>query len=283
MHRRQPQNWRDVENALVHDHLAQLKQRGFAWFQESLEDSEQAFEVAGALIEARCGMDGRPALPVVGTFVLPPPGGPPSRDFQTLHFDFGLPLEPKGEQDVGRYTALHIPRDFGHVSAVTRLVPLRALLLQRPWPAPTELLRRLIAYGKSHGAWEGDHGYVEGSLARVVEAASGAPALPSVKAAGGFLCGMEFDNLASEVRFFERHSLRVDDVQTEVALSAGGLLVFDNLALAHGRRGRRRPGELHQWVFGERQAGMGRQRELRDSVLGAFGLSPVTGAAACLG
>lgn len=54
-------------------------------------------------------------------------------------------------------------------------------------------------------------------------------------------------------------------------MSPGELLVFDNLALAHGRRGIRRPGELHQWVFGEPRAGVARQRELRDSVLAAFG------------
>jgi alpha-ketoglutarate-dependent taurine dioxygenase len=81
---------------------------------------------------------------------------------------------------------------------------------------------------------------------------------------------MEFDTLRSEERFFERHGLRVSDVQQEVALSAGQLLVFDNLAVAHGRRGVRRPGELRQWVFGEEALGVDAQRWVRDRILIAF-------------
>jgi hypothetical protein len=189
-----------MENVLVEEQLRQLEQRGFAWLRGTLEDSGEALEVARALVDAGCDADGSTGWAVIGDFVLPPLDGHRSRDFQTLHFDSGLPLDPKVEQDVGRYTALYIPKGFGHVSAVTRLVPLSALLRQRSWPSGAELLRRLVAYGKTHGAWDDDHGYVEGSLARVVEAASGVPALPSVKAAGGFLCGMEFDSLVSEVR-----------------------------------------------------------------------------------
>ena len=176
--------------------------------------------------------------------------------------------------EVGRYTALYIPLGFGRVSAVTRLVPLHALLRQRRWPSRSALLTRLVAYGQTHGAWDDATGYVEGSLARVVEAAAGIPPLPSVKADPGFLCGMEFDTLRSEVRLFERHSLRVEDVQTEIRLSPGELLVFDNLAVAHGRRGVRRPGELHQRVFGESGVRVARQHELRDRVLAAFGDEP---------
>ncbi|HEY3946695.1 MAG TPA: hypothetical protein VGL78_15810 [Solirubrobacteraceae bacterium] len=238
---------------------------------DGLVEAEEAFEVARALVNARCSADGRAALHVVGDFVLPPEEGRESREFQTLHFDFGVPLDPKVEQDVGRYTALYIPADFGRVSALTRLVPLARLLAQRAWPCESELLNRFVAYGKTHGAWNDDQGYVEGSLARVVEAAAGEPALPSVKIDAGFLCGMEFDSCDAKCRFFERHSLCVADVQIEVPLAPGELLVFDNLAFAHGRRGVRRPGELHQWVFGE-SLGVAQQRELRGDVLAAFGV-----------
>lgn len=103
-----------------------------------------------------------------------------------------------------------------------------------------------------------------------MEAAAGVPALPSVKIDAGFLCGMEFDSLDAELRFFKRHSLRVDEIQIEVPLSPGEMLVFDNLVVAHGRRGARRPGELRQWVFGESSVGVPRQRELRGRVLAAF-------------
>jgi hypothetical protein len=156
------------------------------------------------------------------------------------------------------------------VSAVTRLVPLAGLLSQRRWPSQSELVARLTAYGRTHGAWNDDLGYLEGSLARVVDAVDGVPVLPSVKVDDEFLCGMEFESLDAELDFFVRHSLTVAAVEIEVPLSPGELLVFDNLALAHGRRGTRQPGELHQWVFGESQPGLVRQRELRDHVLAAF-------------
>ena len=257
------------------DHLRRLRQAGFAWIRDGLADAEAAFEVARALVDARCAADGVAEIRLVGDFVLPPPGGEESRDFQTLHFDFGIPVDPKVERDFGRYTALYIPDGFGASLAVTRLVPLARLLAQRDWPCEGELLARLVDYGRTHGACNDDQGYVEGSVARVVEAAAGAPALPSVKAAAGFLCGMEFDSLDGELRFFERHLLHVDEVQIEVPLSPGELLVFDNLAMAHGRRGVRRPGELHQWVFGE-TLGVARQCALRDYALAAFGLTHST-------
>ena len=203
--------------------------------------------------------------------MVPPLGGVATRDFQTLHFDFGLPLDPKVDQEIARYTALYVPADVVDVQAVTRLVPLVALLGQRSWPPPAELVARLTAYGRTHGAWDDNQGYVEGSLARLVEAAAGecSPFLPSVKVQPGFLCGLEFDSLAGELAFFERHGLRIHDVEITVALQPGELLVFDNLAVAHGRRGTRQPGELRQRVFGHslRPAD---QKKLRDDVLTAF-------------
>lgn len=263
-----------TENVAVDDHVRDLGQRGFAWVRGRLTDSEEAFEFAHALVDARWGADGMAGLRLLGEFIVPPPDGGDSRDFQTLHFDFGLPLDPKIEQDVGRYTALYIPQRIGRTTAVTRIVPLARLLAQRTWPSASELLALLVGYGKSHGAWDDDQGYVEGSLARIVEAAAGMPALPSVKIDAGFLCGMEFDTIDAELRFFEHHSLRVGDVQIEVPLSPGEMLIFDNLAVAHGRRGTRRPGELRQWVFGENSVGVRRLRELRGNVLAAFRASP---------
>lgn len=251
-------------------HLRNLAQHGYAWVRDRFERPADAVGIARLLIDARRGEDGLAPLAIVGSFVLPPLGGGESRDFQTLHFDFGLPVAPKVKRDVGRFTALHVPVDFGAVTAVTRLVPLAALLSQRSWCPRPELLARLVAYGRTHGAWDQDGDYLEGSLARVVEAAAGVPTLPSVRGSSDFLCGLEFDALAAEVDFFARHALRLHEVEIEVALSAGELLVFDNFAFAHGRRGVRRPGELHQWVFGEPALSRAAQCELRDRVLTAF-------------
>jgi Taurine catabolism dioxygenase TauD, TfdA family len=151
------------------------------------------------------------------------------------------------------------------------LVPLGALWAQRAWPAHTELVERLITYGRTHGAWDDDLGYTEGSLARIIEAVtgSGSPILPSVKVEPGFLCGLEFDSLSSELTFFARYGLRVQDAEIEVPLEPGELLMFDNLAVAHGRRGTRRPGELRQRVYGH-QLQPAAQRKLRDDFLLAF-------------
>jgi hypothetical protein len=210
-------------------------------------------------------------LEVVGDFVVPPRDGPPSRDFQTLHLDFGLTLVPVVPADVARFAALHLPADAPPTDAVTRLVPLRSLLAGRPWPDRDELIQRFAAYGESHGAWDDAAGYIEGSLARIVEAAlAQTPVLPSVKTHPGFLCGTEFACLADELEFFAQRGLSPDAVGIEVCLRPGELLVFDNLVLAHGRRGTRRPGELNQRVFGHWALSVKQQIELRDRALAAF-------------
>jgi hypothetical protein len=227
--------------------------------------------VSQELIGECTGSNGHGALSVIGDFILAPCDGKATRDFQTLHFDFGVPVRPLRDQDVGRYTALFIPPSSVGVTAATRLVSLAALLGQRPWPDRVTLLDNLVAYGQSHGGWDDAEGYCEGSLGRLVEAAAGAPRLPSVKSTPGFLCGMEFATLTGELDFFKRLGLDVGAVEVEIPLRPGDLLVFDNLALAHGRRGSRRRGELHQRVYGHRQLVPAAQRALRDRFLAAFG------------
>jgi Taurine catabolism dioxygenase TauD, TfdA family len=253
------------------DPVAKLDSHGFARLSGPFPTSDEAFDVAGALVEMCQLEQGLLPLSIIGDFVLPPLDGGQTRDFQTLHFDFGLPLDPKVEGDVARYTALYVPNVVTGVQAVTRLVPLVALLGQRSWPTPAELLERLSSYGRSHGAWDDEEGYVEGSLARIVEAAAAerAPILPSVKAEPGFLCGLEFDSLHSELAFFARHGLRIDDAEIDINLQPGELLLFNNLALAHGRRGTRQPGELRQRVYGHHLRPAA-QSKLRDHVLTAF-------------
>jgi hypothetical protein len=259
------------KNVAVRDTTAELNSHGFVRIDGPFQTSDAAFDVASALVEA-CRLERElPPLSIIGDFVVPPLDGTATRDFQTLHFDFGLPLGPKVDQDVARYTALYIPVEVASVQAATRLVPLIALLGQRSWPPPAELVERLTSYGRTHGAWNDDLGYVEGSLARIIEAAAAEyqPILPSVKAEPGVLCGLEFDSLPSERTFFARYGLRLDDAEIEMPLGPGELLLFDNLAVAHGRRGTRQPGELRQRVFGHHLQ-TAAQRKLRDDVLTAF-------------
>lgn len=251
--------------------VEELDAEGFLQIDGPFPTSTAAFDAAGALVNGCRLLRGLPAMRVVGDFVIPPVDGTASRDFQTLHFDFGLPLDPKVAQDVARYTALHVPAEIAAVHAVTRLVPLAALLGQRAWPPLPELLARLRSYGQTHGAWDDERGYTEGSLARIVEAlaVSGPPILPSVKVEPGFLCGLEFTSLLSELSFFSRYGLRIGSVEIEIALEPGQLLIFDNLAFAHGREGTRQPGELRQRIFGHHLS-PAEQIKVRDQVLTQF-------------
>ena len=255
--------------------LAALRTSGFAVIDGAFTCARDALEHAQCLI-GRWHRDNDPVpLEVVGDFVLPPLSGQASRDFQTLHLDFGLPIDPEAGCDVGLYTALYVADIGQRVAAQTRFVTLAGLFGQRAWPPQEQLVARLIAYGRTHGARDDADGYVEGSLARIVEAAAGPPPmLPSVKLDPGFLCGLEFDSLSAEVSFFRRHGLDVGAVETSVELPPGGLLVFDNLAVAHGRRGTRQPGELHQRVVGHRALSRTAQLKIRDTVLGVFSQSP---------
>jgi hypothetical protein len=262
------------DNRSVAGKCSNLRESGFVWIRSAFATPAAAFARSRELIDECTASNGHEVLSVIGDFILPPTDGKATRDFQTLHFDFGVPVRPLRDQDVARFTALFIPRSSIAVTAATRLVPLHALLCQRRWPDRARLLANLMAYGESHGAWNDGDGYFEGSLGRVVEAAAGAPRLPSVKSTPGFLCGMEFDTVASELAFFSGLGLDIAAVEVEVPLRPGDLLVFDNLALAHGRRGSRRPGELHQRVYGHRQLHPAAQRALRDRFLAAFGERP---------
>jgi hypothetical protein len=252
-----------------------LTRSGFTVLPGPFATAKKAFDEAAAVLDAVPVKPGFPPHRIIGDFVIPPIDGHSGRDFQTLHFDFGLPVDPIGPGDVACYTALHIPIGRHPSTACTRLVPLDALLGQVTWPSKERLLSRLTSYGELYGGRDDVVGYVEGSFARIVEAAAGCePQLPSVRANPDFLCGNEFDSLAAELDFFKAHGLSVLDAQREIVIEPGALAVFDNLALVHGRRGRRRPGELLQRVFGHRALDANGQRELRDCVLAAFESDP---------
>jgi hypothetical protein len=79
----------------VLDTVAKLSSRGFVKLDRGFPTSDSAFDAARLLVEA-CRLErGLPALSIIGDFVVPPADGGQSRDFQTLHFDFGLPLDPR--------------------------------------------------------------------------------------------------------------------------------------------------------------------------------------------
>jgi len=247
----------------------ELLGRGFVHIREPLEDKARAWATARGVFAAAARSDAlgadMPLLEVVGEFTVPPPGAL-RREFQALHIDFGVPVEADAPADVARFTALYVDWLRPPTSALTRVVPLQALLRQRTWSDPETLLASLRRYGTKGGAGAR---YVEGILGRLVEAADDCAALPS-PADPNFLCGLEFASLAAERAHFARHFLELEAVEHRVRLSPGELLVFDNLRTAHGRAGTRTPEELHQLCVGYRGLDTDRQRTLSRRVLAAF-------------
>jgi hypothetical protein len=244
---------------------ATLADRGFVCVPGRWPDAAAAWPMALRIAASARGLDARPGdLPepgVVGEFTLPPPGVV-QRDFQALHIDYGVPKLAGPSVAVSRYTALYLDGRRDGSGAATRIVPLRPLLCQRSWP-PASVLAERLCQDTTGGA------LVEGILARIIEAADQTRDLPDPNA-DGFLCGMEFLTLDEEHRYFARHGLRLAAAEEEVVLASGELLLFDNLSIAHGRRGRRYTGELHQLCIGYGSLGLSGQARLLDQFLAGF-------------
>jgi hypothetical protein len=204
--------------------------------------SEVAVERARAVIElVEDPLGALGMLGLIADYAIPPPGTD-QRGFQVLHFDFGLPLGAVPATDVARYTVLWASPDRRQIGAATRLVRLATLGRRRQWPSSDEVIARLVERRSGHEP-------SEGILARIVEAADRTMDLPD-KGAREFLCGLEFDSLSAERGFFARHHLDLLSSEQLVVLAPGEILIFDNLACAHGRIGARRTHELRQVCFG---------------------------------
>jgi hypothetical protein len=242
-----------------------LTQHGFVRVPGRWTDHAAAWRRATLIAEQARDLDplhvGLPAWEPVGEFTLPPPGFV-QRDFQALHIDYGLPVLAGPPLAVSRFTALYLDGQQAGSGAATRIVPLRPLLAQRSWPVPEALKERLTR------AADGDH-LVEGIMARIIESADQSQDLPD-RDTEGFLCGMEFATLDEERDYFAQHGLDLPAAEQEIVLDPGELLLFDNLAVTHGRRGRRATGELHQLCLGFASLDLDGQTRLLDRFLASF-------------
>src|SRR5947209_1201318 len=77
-----------------------LRESGFVWIRSAFTTPAEAFAKSKELIGECAVSNGQEALSVIGDFMLAPPAGKATRDFQTLHFDFGVPLCPVRGRDV---------------------------------------------------------------------------------------------------------------------------------------------------------------------------------------
>ena len=87
-----------------------LHESGFVWIRSAFTTAAEAFARSQELIRECTAANGHEKVSVIGDFILPPPDGKATREFQTLHFDFGVPLRPVRRGDVAWYTALFLPR-----------------------------------------------------------------------------------------------------------------------------------------------------------------------------
>jgi hypothetical protein len=170
--------------------------------------------------------------------------------------EFNLPPEGAAQRD---FQALHIDGDRTSSNTATRVVPLRQLLRQRTWPAPSTVIGRLRG--------SGEDAPTEGIFARIIEAVDDSADLPAKD--GEFLCGMEFNSIDDERSYYRRHGIELNSAERRIILGPGDLNAFDNQAVAHGRSGRRPSRELHQLCIGL-AADRAAQAQLLDELAARF-------------
>lgn len=199
-------------------------------------------------------------LAVLESARIPPEGGQ-ATPFLGLHFDWGHPLFPHRPETLYLFGALYFPPDQQPGTATTRVVPLARLLAQRSWGSADSVAQRLFAYARSHGSswdWEADSGHRVSCFARLLDALNPQPrltnfrAIPRAQWYAVSQAGHEFENAEAEAAFYTANGLRLSEAEARFVLEPGDLLVFNNVSTIHGRLGTRRPGELHQVLFGLR-------------------------------
>ncbi len=254
-----------LERPLIADVAHDLMSHGYARVPGRWQNCGHAWRYALAVF-AEASLtdplhDGMPDLHVVGEFTVPPPEAV-QRPFQALHIDFGIPLAGDVPVDVARFTALLRDAREDGPGAITRLIPLRRLLAHRTWAERHVIAERLSRTSTLDRT-------VEGILGRIIEVArEGHELVPRDEP--GHLCGMEFDSLEHERSFFDESGLPLAQVEEQVFLIPGEMLVIDNLRTAHGRTGRRNANELHQLFVGYASLHAEDQKLLLDRVLSVF-------------
>jgi hypothetical protein len=203
------------------------------------------------------------------------------RGFQALHYDMGQPIVSDSTQTMYLLVGLYCPPEIERGSAATRVVDIGRLLGQRDWGGPEVVERRLIDYTTAYGdGWYVPDHVNTGRLAcfaRVLDAVTGRHELTDYvdKTTGDWFQDDRRPDgsvgLRNEASFYARCGLCLEAVEQRVTLRGGELLVIDNARAIHGRIGKRRPAEIHQFLYGVRSATPADIDRFRACLVSAFG------------
>ncbi len=182
--------------------------------------------------------------------------------FQCLHFDYGLPVLPWGQQALYGAVALYKPLGSEPSSSQTRIVHLSVLKKATESLTRGEVGRRLREYVSAHGdGWREPEPANTGRISillRFLDAIFGRQRFASLieSDSSNFLgdaipgSGLPTPGLEQERMLLGEFGIDLDSVEQRVCLAPGDMLLFDNIATIHGRVGRRQPRELWQMLFG---------------------------------
>lgn len=190
-----------------------------------------------------------------------------------MHFDLGHPLFPRHPADLCLYVALYLPADGRPSAAATRVAAIDAFRRTGGWGSVAGIERRLRRYAQSHGSswdWEGDSGHRVSCFARIIDALCAPHRLTNFRTTPrdrwyeASAAGHEFQSLEAERAYYASCGIVLGDIEEQVVLRPGQLLVINNVRSVHGRVGRRVPGEVCQFVVGARQVAPGNASVLRE-------------------
>lgn len=185
--------------------------------------------------------------------------------FQALHYDMGQPFLADQDQTLYTISALWRPANTpANPKAKTRLVSLEKLLEQNSFGNLDEIKTRFTDYIKNHGdGWiepEPHNTHRLACFARVIDAVSGLNLLTGqidTMIGQVFAYDKNLDGktgLQQEQDYFAKAGLNLEQVEEQIELLPGELLIFDNLRVVHGRIGERKARELENFIYGIKKA-----------------------------
>lgn len=177
--------------------------------------------------------------------------------FQVLHFDMGHPFMESQNQLFVSHVGIYLPKTTRHaITARTRLVEMDGLLKHLSL-APEIIAKKIRAYVRKYGdGWEGHNTYRIACFIRFLDALKDKPELADQidKTVGQWFENEHKVKGASahqkELDFYAKHGIDLGELEHQIALKPGQILILDNTRVIHGRIGKRRTKELCNFMWG---------------------------------